>query len=89
MREEGVRTKCPCLYSATVPICRADTEAMRIPPSEHLNAICLGGQHRRCELFRGFLGNLSAQPGKWPGAAAESVSSPPAKRREDESQGET
>jgi len=48
--------KCPCLYSSIAPICSADTETMRVPTSEQLARGCLTEQHRRCEIFRRFLG---------------------------------
>jgi len=57
--------KCPCLFSAVAPICRADTDAMRIPSVEHRNRFCLCDQHRRCDLFRRFLRNLAAKPDQW------------------------
>jgi hypothetical protein len=58
--------KCPCLYSAVVPLCRADMDALRIPPPDHLSRFCLGGYYRRCELFRAFLEALAARPEQWP-----------------------
>ena len=61
-------TKCPCLYSALTPICRADTEALRVPRVEDLNHFCLSGQHRRCELFRAFLMTLAVRPEGWAAA---------------------
>ena len=48
--------KCPCLYSSIAPICSADTETMRIPTPDQLARGCLTEQHRRCEIFRRFLG---------------------------------
>ena len=48
--------KCPCLYSSVAPICSADTETMRIPTPDQLARGCLTDQHRRCEIFRRFLG---------------------------------
>jgi len=57
--------KCSCLYSAVAPICRADTESMRIPPAGHLNRFCLTEQYRRCDLYRRFLGMLAERPNRW------------------------
>ena len=57
--------KCPCLYSAVTPICRADTESMRIPSAGHLNRFCLTEHYRRCELYRRFLGMLAEKPERW------------------------
>jgi hypothetical protein len=53
------------LFSAVAPICRADTDAMRIPSVEHRNRFCLCDQHRRCDLFRRFLRNLATKPDQW------------------------
>ena len=77
---EGV-AKCPCLYSAGVPLCRADTEALRIPPAEHLGRFCLGGKHRRCTLFRGFLGALTTRPEQWRATSPGYVPEAPRTRR--------
>ena len=57
--------KCPCLYSSVAPICRVDTESMRIPPTVHLNRFCLSEHYRRCDLYRRFLGILAEKPEKW------------------------
>jgi hypothetical protein len=57
--------KCPCLHSEAAPICRADTEAMRIPPAERLTRYCLSEHYRRCERFRSFLAKLVTTPERW------------------------
>ena len=51
--------KCPCLYGEEAPICRADTEAMRIPVAEHLARFCSTEQYRRCDVFRAFVQTLT------------------------------
>lgn len=48
--------KCPHLQPGEVPTCSADREALRIPPQDHLARVCLTELHRRCEIFRCFLG---------------------------------
>ena len=68
--------KCPCLFSTVAPICRADTEAMRIPSVDHRNRFCLCDQHRRCDLFRRFLRNLAAKPDQWRARAGADDGSP-------------
>lgn len=45
--------------------CAADTEAVRIPPHDQLAQVCRTALHRRCELFRGFLGFSVTAPGRW------------------------
>ena len=66
--------KCPCLYSTAAPICRADTESMRVPPVVHLNRFCLTERYRRCDLYRRFLETLAHEPERWrvqgPGSGA-------------------
>jgi len=62
--------KCPCLHSGIAPICSADTEMMRIPTAEQQARACLTDQHRRCDIFRRFLGLPVAV--RRPPAAAES-----------------
>ena len=57
--------KCPCLYSTAAPICRADTESMRVPPVVHLNRFCLTERYRRCDLYRRFLETLAHEPERW------------------------
>jgi len=57
--------KCPCLYGAVAPIYRADTESMRIRPVGQLDRCCLTERHRRCDLFRRFLGMFTERPEKW------------------------
>ena len=57
--------KCPCLLNAVTPICRADTQAMRIPPVEHLSRLCLSERYRGCDVYRRFLGALAAEPKHW------------------------
>ena len=47
--------KCPCLYDEGAPICRADSEALRVPTQHQLNTLCTSGEHRRCLLYRRFL----------------------------------
>ena len=73
--------KCPCLYSAVVPLCRADMDALRIPPPDHLSRFCLGGHYRRCELFRGFLEALATRPEQWRAASSGHVPDVPRPRR--------
>jgi hypothetical protein len=60
---------CPCLQGEEAPACRADTEAMRIPPPQHLNRFCLTSAYRRCEVYRHFLGILLSKPEWWRGWA--------------------
>lgn len=57
--------KCPCLYSEVAPICRAETVAMHVPSSSHLNRFCVTEHYRRCDLFRQFLTELSETPERW------------------------
>ena len=77
--------KCPCLYSSVAPICRADTESMRIPPTVHLNRFCLSEHYRRCDLYRRFLGILAEKPENWRAlrARGERTGGEPAGSRED------
>lgn len=63
--------KCPCLRQDVTPTCSADTEALRIPAQEHLERLCLTTEHRRCEIFRRFLGLRIVPREEWraePGA---------------------
>src|SRR5437899_9551816 len=64
-RAEKSPVKCPCLYSSVAPICRADTESMRIPPTVHLNRFCLTEHYRRCDLYRRFLEILAEKRERW------------------------
>jgi len=57
--------KCPCLYSETSPICRAEADAMRIPSAEQLASHCLTVRYCGCEFYRRFLASLSEQPDRW------------------------
>ena len=57
--------KCPCLYSAVAPVYRVDTESMRIRPVGRLDRGCLTERHRRCDLFRRFLGMFTERPENW------------------------
>jgi len=57
--------KCPCLYSTAVPLCRADTEGIFIPGTEHQARFCLHEGHRRCEVFRRYLDILVERPEQW------------------------
>ena len=64
LSSDGVM-RCPCLYGETAPVCRADTEALRIPAPDHLSRFCLSAYHRRCDVYRHFLGVLVAKPDSW------------------------
>src|SRR5207247_6329649 len=57
--------ECPCLYSAIAPICRADTESMRIRPAGQLDRCCLTERQRRCDFFPRFLCMFTERPEKW------------------------
>ena len=51
---------CPCLYSAEAPLCRADLEALHVPPRAYLETFCRRPRHRKCPLYRTWLHTLSA-----------------------------
>ena len=51
---------CPCLYSAEAPLCRADLEALHVPPRAYLETVCRRTRHRKCPLYRTWLQTLSA-----------------------------
>jgi Flp pilus assembly pilin Flp len=57
----GLQT-CPCLYSADAPLCRADLEALHVPPRAYLETVCRRTRHRKCPLYRTWLQTLSTTP---------------------------
>ena len=59
--------RCPCLQHGGAAICVADREAVRIPPQDQLARVCLTDLHRRCEIFRAFVGLRIARREPWNG----------------------
>lgn len=72
---------CPCLLSSSVPICRADEGALRVPSPSDLKRLCSTPAHRRCTLYRSWLRSLRSTPERWtitqPGDAHDAASATP------------
>jgi hypothetical protein len=50
------------MRSEIVATCSADLDAVRIPTQDYVARVCLTDQHRRCEVFRRYLGIRLAKP---------------------------
>ena len=61
MRQRS-NAKCPCLREDVVATCSADTDAIRIPPHDHVVRFCLTDAHRRCDIFRRYVAMRLAAP---------------------------
>jgi len=75
-------SKCPCLYSESAPICRADMGAMCVPSHAQIKRVCMTEHYRRCDMFRSFLAQLAVKPERWRAADPVERPAPQPQRRE-------